>query len=63
MGLGSSIRGPGSGKALSGIRKNPIPDPGFRGQKGIGSGSGSATLLFLMKWQLNCRKLIALTHM
>jgi hypothetical protein len=33
----------------SGIRKNPIPDPGSKGQKGIGSGSGSATLLFQMK--------------
>ncbi len=32
MGLGSGIRDPGSG-----IWKKPIPDPGFRGQKGTGS--------------------------
>ncbi len=28
----------------SGIRKKPIQDPGSRGQKGTGPGSGSATL-------------------
>jgi hypothetical protein len=33
----------------SGIRKKPIPDPGSRGQKGTGSGSGSATLLAKVK--------------
>ena len=39
MGLGSGIRDPGSGirDPRSWIRKKPIPDPGSRGQKGIGS--------------------------
>jgi hypothetical protein len=42
MGLGSGIRGPGSG-----IRKKPNPDPGSRVKKAPDPGSGSATLFML----------------